>query len=108
MIIWKILHVSVIPELDGKTDVVCNVGWRAVLEKEINGKTYVTGKYNRLDLGAPGETFIQYNDLTEEEVLNWIWANGVDKAAVENELNSASVFTIKDAMPAPWIPPHKN
>ena len=102
MIIWKILHVSVMPELDGKTDVVCSVGWRAILEKELNGKTYVTGKYSRLELGAPGSTFIQYENLTEEDVLNWIWANGVDKAAVESELNSATHFTIKDSKPTPW------
>lgn len=35
---------------------------------------------------APGTPTIPYADVTMEEVLNWIWADGVDKDATEAAL----------------------
>lgn len=35
---------------------------------------------------AAGTPSIAYADVTEAEVLNWCWASGVDKAAVEAAL----------------------
>jgi hypothetical protein len=51
------------------------------------------------------ESFIPYADLTQEQVLGWIWANGVDKDAteaavlqqIENQKNPPVV-----APPLPW------
>jgi hypothetical protein len=36
------------------------------------------------DASAPG--FVPYADLTEAEVLAWVWASGVDKDAAEASL----------------------
>ena len=36
----------------------------------------------------PATPSIPYNSVTEAEVLNWIWANGVDKDATEASLAS--------------------
>ena len=35
---------------------------------------------------APATPSIPYDSVTEQEVLNWIWANGVDKDATEASL----------------------
>ena len=35
---------------------------------------------------ADGTPTIPYASLTEAEVLNWVWANGVDKTATETAL----------------------
>jgi len=35
---------------------------------------------------APATPSIPYNSVTEQEVLNWCWANGVDKDATEASL----------------------
>ena len=35
---------------------------------------------------APATPAIPYNSVTEQEVLNWCWANGVDKDATEAAL----------------------
>jgi len=35
---------------------------------------------------APAEPSIPYNSVTEQEVLNWCWGNGVDKDATEAAL----------------------
>jgi hypothetical protein len=37
---------------------------------------------------SDGTATIPYADLTKETVLGWIWANGVDKDAVEAALNT--------------------
>jgi hypothetical protein len=35
---------------------------------------------------APAEPSIPYNSVTEQEVLNWCWNNGVNKDAIEAAL----------------------
>jgi hypothetical protein len=65
---------------DNLSDVVYNVHWR--VSKTEDG--YSASVYSTCSLPAPDPAnFIAYADLTKEEVLNWIWANGVDKAGTE-------------------------
>jgi hypothetical protein len=55
-----------------------------------------------------GEAFTPYADLTQDQVLGWVWANGVDKDATEaavqqqidNQINPPIV-----APPLPWAAP---
>jgi hypothetical protein len=55
-----------------------------------------------------GEAFTPYADLTQAQVLGWIWANGVDKTATEaavqqqidNQINPPVV-----SPPLPWVSP---
>jgi hypothetical protein len=45
---------------------------------------YSASVYATCSLPSPDpESFTPYADLTQEQVLEWIWANGVDKAATE-------------------------
>jgi hypothetical protein len=48
---------------------------------------------------------VAYPDLTEDIVLGWVWANGVDKAEVEanvtRELNAAINPPVV-SKPLPW------
>jgi hypothetical protein len=46
---------------------------------------------------------IPYADLTKETVLGWIWANGVDKAAVEASLD-AQIELQKNPVTATGVP----
>jgi hypothetical protein len=36
---------------------------------------------------AEGTPTIPYNDVTEQDVLQWIWENGVDKQAAEDAVS---------------------
>ena len=45
-----------------------------------------------------GSPEVPYEDLTQEQVLAWVWASGVDKDAVE-----AAVQAIIDEQKAPKI-----
>jgi hypothetical protein len=47
---------------------------------------------------------IPYDSVTEQEVLNWVWANGVDKDATEASL-AAQIELLKNPVVAagtPW------
>ena len=46
---------------------------------------YTAGAYGTCGFAA-GTPSIPYADVTEQEVLDWCWAGGVDKAAVEASL----------------------
>jgi hypothetical protein len=50
-------------------------------------------------------TFTPYESLTEQEVLDWIWNNGVDKTAIENGIDQSIENQINppyDHLPLPW------
>ena len=53
---------------------------------------------------ADGTPTIPYADLTQETVLNWVWANGVDKQATEDALaaNIALQKNPTQASGTPW------
>jgi hypothetical protein len=52
---------------------------------------------------SEGTATIPYADLTKETVLGWIWANGVDKAAVEASLD-AQIELQKNPVTAVGVP----
>jgi hypothetical protein len=47
--------------------------------------TYSASAYSTCSF-TPGVPTIPYANVTEQEVLDWCWANGVDKAATEASL----------------------
>jgi hypothetical protein len=49
--------------------------------------TYSASAYSTCSFAAATPS-IPYASVTEQDVLNWIWANGVDKAATEASLQS--------------------
>ena len=52
---------------------------------------------------SDGTATIPYADLTKETVLGWIWANGVDKDAVEASL-AAQIELQKNPVKATGVP----
>ena len=53
---------------------------------------------------APATPSIPYDSVTEQEVLNWCWANGLDKDATEASL-AAQIELLKNPVVAagtPW------
>jgi hypothetical protein len=46
---------------------------------------------------------IPYNSVTQQDVLNWCWANGVDKAATEASLQS-QIDLLKNPVQAAGVP----
>ena len=52
---------------------------------------------------APAEPAIPYASVTEAEVLDWCWANGVDKTATEAAL-AAQIAAQKNPVTATGVP----
>lgn len=57
--------------------------------------------YGSANFAAPGNPFVPYADLTQDQVLDWCYANGVDKVAVEASIQQQ----INDQINPPIIQP---
>ena len=98
---WTVTAMDVYPQADGQTDVVYNVHWTCA---GTDG-TYSSSVYATCSVPAPEGTFTPYADLTQDQVLGWIWAGGVDKDAteaavatgIENQVNPPTLTP-----PLPW------
>ncbi len=99
---WSIGALDCKVSEDGLSDVVYNAHWRCSATED----GYSASVYSTCSLPAPDPAnFIAYADLTQEEVLNWIWANGVDKDATEAAV-AQQIYLQKNPVvvspPLPW------
>ena len=77
---WLIETLWVRPVVEGLPDVVVTAAWRCNgTDGQYNGSVYATVSFTPPD---PSK-FIAYQDMTQAEVLNWVWSSGVDKDAAE-------------------------
>jgi hypothetical protein len=100
---WLIERLLVKPTEGTLTDVVITADWRC------NGtdETYSGTCYGSCSFAPPSGSFTPYPDLTQEQVLDWCYENGVDKTAIEanvslqieNQINPPVV-----TLPLPWVP----
>ena len=80
------------------------VHWGASASEASNDpeKPYSAGIYNTQHLER-GDSFVNYDTLTQETVLGWVWENGVDKEAVETAL-TAQIEAQKAPVSASGLP----
>jgi hypothetical protein len=99
---WGVVQMDAYPEYEGEPDVVFTVHWT------LSGTdgTYSGSSYGSVGITlTEGSTFTPYADLTLDQVLGWVWTNGVDKdaqeaavaAQIENQINPTVVTP-----PLPW------
>lgn len=104
MIEWKVLKLHLYPQEQQMTDVVCNVNWKCSAIDQ-GYEAWIT---DNTPLTAPSEAFTPYDQLTEEQVLNWVWSS-IDKAEIEEKMQKALRNLITPPIvvkPLPWeIPP---
>jgi hypothetical protein len=103
-ILWLIERLLTKPVEGSNTDVVITADWRC------NGSqdNYSGTCYGSCSFAPPTGSFTPYPDLTQEQILGWCFANGVDQAAIEanvslqiqNQINPPVV-----CLPLPWVPP---
>lgn len=79
MITWQIDAMQCKVQEGDLSDVVIVVHYRCNGEQD----GYSASVYSTCSLPAPEGDFTPYASLTKEQVLGWIWANGVDKDATE-------------------------
>ena len=77
---WTISVLDCLPQTAEGADYVVTAHWQCNgTDGTYNGSVYSTCSFPVVQ----GSTFIPYASLTEQDVLGWIWANGVDQAATE-------------------------
>lgn len=98
---WIVEYMSCYPEADGETDVVFVVGWRC----NATDGTYAATQYGSVNVPyASGDPYTPYADLTQSQVLGWVWANGVDQAAVEAALATGIENQVNPPVVTPPLP----
>jgi len=108
-ITWVIEWMQCKPTEGTLTDVVVTAGWRCNgVQVEGSGdtaKTYNATIYSTCSFPLPDGTFTPYADLTQEQVLGWCYANGVDQAATEAAIQANIDNQINPPIvqpPLPW------
>ncbi len=109
---WIIERLLCKPVEGTLTDVVITADWRCNGTETTgtgdDAKTYSGTCYGSCSFAPPTENFTPYDQLTEQQVLNWCWENGVDQAAIEANVNQQIQNQINPpvvVLPLPWVPP---
>jgi hypothetical protein len=102
-ILWIIERLLVKPTEGSLTDVVITADWRCNgIQDQYSGTCYGSCSFQ-----PPSGEFTPYPDLTQEQVLGWCYANGVDKTAIEANVTQQINDQINPpviAPPLPWNP----
>ena len=107
-ITWNISQLDCVPQAPEGADYVVTAHWQCMGVEESGGLNYSSQVYSTTSFAIVEGAFTPYADLTQDQVLGWVWADGVDKAATEaavlqqidNQINPPIV-----APPLPWAVP---
>jgi hypothetical protein len=105
IIISWIIERLLVRKVEGTlTDVVITADWRCNgSQDQYSGTCYGSASFQ-----PPSGSFTPYDQLTEQQVLDWCFANGVDQAAIEANVTAQINDQINPpviAPPLPWVPP---
>ena len=104
--VWIVEWMKTTPESANPEKAVITIGWRCNGTEVDGDKTYSGSVYSTVSLpAADPASFIPYADLTQDIVLGWIWANGVDQASAEAAVQQQIDNQINPPViqpPLPW------
>ena len=99
-ITWIIEQLDVKPTEGSYTDVVITAHYRCNgTDGQYNGTVYGTCSFSQ-----PGDPFTPYDQLTQDQVLGWCWASGVDKDATEAAVQTQIDNQINPPVVSPPLP----
>ena len=99
---WTVTAMDCYPQEDGNTDVVFTVHWTC---SGTDG-TYNGSVYSTCSVPLTAGTFTPYAQLTQSQVLGWIYANGVDQTATEAAVGQQIANQVNPPVvtpPLPWV-----
>jgi len=97
---WTVTAMNCYPQEGGNTDVVFTVHWTCA---GVDGD-YAGSVYSTTSVPTPEGSFTPYANLTQEQVLGWVWANGVDKDATEAAVQQQIQNQINPPVVTPPLP----
>ena len=102
---WIVQKMNTRIAADGFTNVVVSVDWEIIGRAIDNDKEYVSAYSGTVGMALPGEEFTPYQDLTQEQVLDWVWSRGINKAEAEAYIAGQLQQQINPpviVLPNPW------
>jgi len=97
---WTVTAMDCYPKEGGNTDVMFTVHWTC---SGTDG-TYNASVYSTCGVLTPSGSFTPDADLTQDQVLGWIWANGVDKTATEAAVAQQIANQVNPPVVTPALP----
>ena len=98
--VWSVTAMDCYTKADGYSDVVFVVHWTCTGSFADN----TASVYSTCSVPAPEGSFTPYADLTQNQVLGWIWAGGVDKDATELAVDKQIQELIAPTVQTPPLP----
>ena len=100
VITWNVSQLDCVPQAPEGADYVVTAHWQCNgVDGVYSGQVYSTTSFAVVE-GA----FTAYADLTQDQVLGWVWANGVDKDATEAAVEGQIETQINPPIVAPPLP----
>ena len=97
---WSVSQLDCVPQAPEGADYVICCHWQCTgVDGVYSGQVYSTTSFAVVE----GTSFTPYASLTQDQVLGWIWANGVDKDATEASL-AANIALQKAPVTATGVP----
>ena len=110
-ITWRVGTMECYPQYQQEKDVVFTVHWDCLGSEEYSGSTYNGRVYGSNGVTYhSGSEFTKYEDLTQEQVLNWIWdsmgtgSKQKYEDSVQNQINNLINPPVV-ILPLPWSSP---
>lgn len=104
-ITWTVTQMDCYPQAEGQTDVVFTVHWTCSGTQTANGTEYTGSVYSTCAVTyQAGTPYTPYANLTQNQVLGWIWASGVDQAATEAAVQTQINNQITPPVVTPPLP----
>lgn len=102
-VVWKIEGISCVPKTNEVENYVVECAWRCIA----NIDSFVSSVYGLCSFSIieHQDGYTPFNQLTEQQVLGWVWSNGVDKDEVEQSLArqlDEQINPVVVQVPLPW------
>jgi len=97
---WKIVNLTYLTQLGPHSDVVVSASWQCVASQD--GASMPVGGSSSFRL--PADSFTPYQDLTEEQVLQWVF-NDMGASAVTQVESQATEGLQRQQSAQPTTPP---
>ena len=95
VITWNIIQTDYVIA----TGFITAANWTVTV---FDGDDFVSGNYGQCSF-VGSDPAIPYDQVTEQQVLDWCWANGVDKDAIETGL-MADILAQQNPVTAVGLP----
>ena len=98
---WAVTSMSCYPQAEGEADVVFSVGWSCTAVQDDYQATFALATNVTYTVGSP---YTPYADLTEQQVLGWVFLAGINQAEIEATLQTQIDAQVNPPIVTPPLP----